>query len=366
MKSFTVSSVIALVGALAGLASAHMDMISPCPRYNPNCASPPPVPPGKALDSNIKAPISSVAAPSEVQPLCKHTVPWAAPVANWTAGQSVTVGFHVNYAGHGGGHCQFSMSYDGGKTFAVVHEELKHCFFTGPANSNDATVFQYTFTLPKDLPSSDTAIFAWSWVNAIGNREFYMNCADVAIKGTSQSYTGKKMVVANYPGYPTIPEFGGNYDTGLDLYKSQPMVTVNGNGGSAPAPDSAPAPGSAPGKAGDAPAAAPSSTYVPVPLPPKLVMSSAGAQEESTTCDATPTSSAPAVGSAAAPAPTSGANDSYSDKLASGGGACQDGTLQCAGTGYQICMGGQWSPQYACGPGTACKGTGGSVFCGFA
>ncbi|KAJ2760215.1 hypothetical protein IWQ57_006361, partial [Coemansia nantahalensis] len=225
MKSFTVSSVIALVGALAGLASAHMDMISPCPRYNPNCASPPPVPPGKALDSNIKAPISSVAAPSEVQPLCKHTVPWAAPVANWTAGQSVTVGFHVNYAGHGGGHCQFSMSYDGGKTFAVVHEELKHCFFTGPANSNDATVFQYTFTLPKDLPSSDTAIFAWSWVNAIGNREFYMNCADVTVKGTSQSYTGKKMTIANYPGYPTIPEFGGNYDTGLDLYKSQPMVT---------------------------------------------------------------------------------------------------------------------------------------------
>ncbi|KAJ2760902.1 hypothetical protein IWQ56_005379, partial [Coemansia nantahalensis] len=180
---------LATIAALVGAAAAHMAIIKPCGRYNPNCASHPPLPVGKAMDVDVKNPLSSSAKPNDVQPLCKYTTPWAAPAATWTAGQSVTVEFQRGGAAHGGGHCQFSMSYDGGKTFAVIHEELRHCFFTGAANSNDATVLQYTFNLPKDLPSSNSAIFVWSWVNAMGNREFYMNCADVAIKGTSKAYT---------------------------------------------------------------------------------------------------------------------------------------------------------------------------------
>ncbi|KAJ2801106.1 hypothetical protein H4R20_003809, partial [Coemansia guatemalensis] len=120
----------------------------------------------------------------------------------------------------------FSISYDGGKTFAVVHEELKHCFFNGATRNNNPEVRSYSFALPKDLPSSDKAVFAWTWVNAIGNREFYMNCADVEIKGSSDSYTGKEMVIANHDGYPDIPEFGDDYDTGLDLYKNAKDITV--------------------------------------------------------------------------------------------------------------------------------------------
>ncbi|KAJ1728032.1 hypothetical protein LPJ61_004260, partial [Coemansia biformis] len=74
------------------------------------------------------------------------------------------------------------------------------------------------------------AIFAWSWVNASGNREFYMNCADITIAGTSKSFTGKNITIANYPGYPTIKEFIGNYDTGIEYYTTKTtMVTVTAN-----------------------------------------------------------------------------------------------------------------------------------------
>ncbi|KAI8318880.1 hypothetical protein GQ54DRAFT_248666, partial [Martensiomyces pterosporus] len=206
---------------LIASASAHMAMIKPCTRYTPHGENCPAVPAGQSLDYSLNSPLGAD------EPLCKYTTPYATPVETWTAGQSVTVKFDPNGgAAHGGGHCQFSLSYDGGKTFVVVHEELKYCFFNGPASGNAAQVMSYTFNLPSNVPSSDKAVFAWSWVNAIGNREFYMNCADVAIKGSSGSYTGKQMTIANHNGYPTIPEFNGNYDTGLEYYTGAKQITV--------------------------------------------------------------------------------------------------------------------------------------------
>ncbi|KAI8318884.1 hypothetical protein GQ54DRAFT_299790 [Martensiomyces pterosporus] len=209
---FSYGSFLALA---ASAVSAHMAMTSPCPRYSPNGASCPPVPSGESLDYSMTSPLGAD------QPLCKHTTPFPSPSATWSAGQSITVEFAPGGAPHGGGHCQFSLSYDGCKNFVVVHEELEHCFFNGAAD-----VRQYTFNLPSNLPSSDKAVFAWTWVNAIGNREFYMNCADVAIKGSSGSYTGKQMTIANHNGYPTIPEFNGNFKTGLDLYQNATSITV--------------------------------------------------------------------------------------------------------------------------------------------
>ncbi|PIA19751.1 hypothetical protein COEREDRAFT_79028 [Coemansia reversa NRRL 1564] len=160
--------------------------------------------------------------------LCKSNAPWPEPVANWTAGQDIKVQFQPGGAPHGGGHCQFSLSYDGGKSFVVIHEELRYCFVGGPSKDSGITNTSYTFNIPKNIPNSNSAIFAWSWVNAIGNREFYMNCADVTITGgSSTSYTGKQMVIANHNGYPNIPEFQGNYDTGIDLYQNAKNITVS-------------------------------------------------------------------------------------------------------------------------------------------
>ncbi|KAJ2162646.1 hypothetical protein GGF46_000519 [Coemansia sp. RSA 552] len=205
-----------------------MALTSPCPRFSPNCETKPPLPPGASYDfDNIKDPIDPTNGV-----LCKTQTPWPQPVAEWTEGQPITVTFQKDGGGHGGGHCQFSLSFDGGKHFYVIHEELRHCFFGQPSNSLDFTIPEYTFNLPKSLPSSDKAIFAWTWVNAIGNREFYMNCADVSIKGSGSSFTGKEIVIANMDGYPTIPEFRGNYDTGLDLY--QGSGASNGTGNSSP------------------------------------------------------------------------------------------------------------------------------------
>lgn len=42
----------------------------------------------------------------------------------------------------------------------------------------------YTFTVPNFAPASNSALFAWTWFNKIGNREMYMNCARVSIQGS--------------------------------------------------------------------------------------------------------------------------------------------------------------------------------------
>ncbi|KAJ2551757.1 hypothetical protein EV175_003575 [Coemansia sp. RSA 1933] len=180
----------------------------------------------------MNTPINSVQL-GGTEPLCKHTVAWPTPAATWTAGETVKLQFGSDAASHSGGHAEFSISYDGGHTFVVIEMVLRYIFVgTKPASpTNDVSIFDYDLKLPDNLPASDKAIFAWTWVNASGNREFYMNCADVEIKGTSTSISGKNVTIANYPGYPTIAEFNGNYDTGIQYYTTDiTLVTVNANG----------------------------------------------------------------------------------------------------------------------------------------
>ncbi|KAG5459956.1 MAG: hypothetical protein BJ554DRAFT_8061 [Olpidium bornovanus] len=130
------------------------------------------------------------------------------PCKGYPAGRNVAVikagsTFKVQMAGtvfHMGGHCQWSVSYDGGKTFLVLKTVLNNCF-TGTGLSIDVPI-------PKGLPRCEHCVFAWSWINAVGNREFYMNCADVGVISASKGpFTGPSMVVANLPGFPSIPEF---------------------------------------------------------------------------------------------------------------------------------------------------------------
>ncbi|KAJ2388910.1 hypothetical protein GGI05_003653, partial [Coemansia sp. RSA 2603] len=240
----------------------------------------------------------------------------------------------------------FSLSYDGGKTFVVVHEELQYCFFGAPSGGNSATILDYTFNLPTDLPSSDKAVFAWTWVNAIGNREFYMNCADIAIKGTSSSYTGKQMTIANHDGYPTIPEFSGDYTTGLSYYTNAPKITVTGSGSS-----------SSSGSSGSGSSGSSSSSYASSVAPPVGHTPSASTLASvpvpvytSTAPVSKPTpTSAPKPASSAAPnpAPTSGSSGSSS--------GCTHGAMQCSGTGYKVCVWGKWTAQMSCAAGTVCK-----------
>ncbi|KKK25191.1 hypothetical protein ARAM_001032 [Aspergillus rambellii] len=99
-------------------------------------------------------------------------------VASYSPGQSYDLELEGS-ATHGGGSCQVSLSYDKGKTFQVIHSMLGGC----PLQSS------YKFTVPADAPSGE-ALLAWSWFNKVGNREMYMNCAQVTVGGSSQRQEG--------------------------------------------------------------------------------------------------------------------------------------------------------------------------------
>ncbi|KAI9505302.1 hypothetical protein BX070DRAFT_233445 [Coemansia spiralis] len=217
-------AVLGVIGLL-GVADAGISVTSPCPRFVDSSECPtPPISLSQNID--INTPISK-AGDSKSLPLCRHNTPWTSPVASWTAGQNVTINFNIEQGTLGGGHCQFSVSYGG--DFAVVYEELEYCFIKDPSNPNPSELIDsYTFKLPENLPATDHAVFAWTWVSAHDDTAFYMNCADVSITNStdSTSYTNKNMTILNYNGYPTVPSFGSTYTAGLSYYQGAEDITV--------------------------------------------------------------------------------------------------------------------------------------------
>ncbi|KAK4200087.1 hypothetical protein QBC40DRAFT_226570 [Triangularia verruculosa] len=163
----------------------------------------------------------------------------------------------VNFTGgaqHGGGSCQFSITYDTPENgrlnentkFKTIYTIIGGCpavFTNGmqnlPAPYHDAEQRQDTvhcnndrgndcmrnFLVPfpkfplLDLSLADTtvaskngpAVFAWTWFNKIGNREMYMNCAPINITGGTGSNDNMTefnslpdIFIANYPGHTRI------------------------------------------------------------------------------------------------------------------------------------------------------------------
>ncbi|KAJ1790039.1 hypothetical protein LPJ62_002133, partial [Coemansia sp. RSA 2167] len=357
------SIVIATLGALA---SAHMAMVKPCSYYTPgnNCPDPPA---GQSVDYSLTSPLARDA------PFCKYTVPYDKPVETWTAGQTVDIEFNKDGgAGHGGGHCQFSISYDG-KNFAVVHEVLRHCFYNGPSTSNTPDVRSYSFALPEDLPNSDNAIFAWTWVNKQGEREFYCGTSNVAITGSSSSsYTGKEMTIANHDGYETIPEFGDDYDTGLDLYEKAKTITVSpggsaGSGSGSGDDQSKEESGTQAPSASDLVADSASVTSAVAEDSPDSgegASDNTDAGAEDTSADNTDAGAEDTEAGAedtTAEDGEAGAEDTTAedteaedtedaaestDSAATDNEECTDGLMRCLNKGYQICSHGKWSLEY--------------------
>ncbi|KAJ9295943.1 CAZyme family AA11 [Paecilomyces variotii] len=159
---------IFLVGALlASSVCGHMQMSKPYPirsPLNPNG--------GQNKDYSYTDPLSS----SGSDYPCKGYAndPFQS-VANYTAGSQYEMELSGS-ATHGGGSCQISLSYDKGKSFKVIKSMEGGC----PIPK------KYDFKIPSDAPSGD-ALLAWTWFNKIGNREMYMNCAQVTIQGSSSS-----------------------------------------------------------------------------------------------------------------------------------------------------------------------------------
>ncbi|KAE8337317.1 hypothetical protein BDV24DRAFT_154499 [Aspergillus arachidicola] len=155
--------------ATASTALAHMEMIRPFPlksQFDPQNDW-----------SNIDYDNTSPLEPDGSNFPCRghhKTTQWRT-VANYTAGQADYMKLAPGN-NHHGGSCQISLSYDNGETFRVIESYMGGC----------PLKLEWDFEIPSFAPSGK-ALFAWSWFNIEGNREMYMNCAQVEIEGGSDS-----------------------------------------------------------------------------------------------------------------------------------------------------------------------------------
>ncbi|KAJ3344340.1 hypothetical protein HDU93_000130 [Gonapodya sp. JEL0774] len=308
---------------MATLARAHIEMANPPPRNSKWIPSSLGV---SNIDYDGTTPLGA-ARPYPCQGKPKGPI-----VATYQAGTSVHVSLFGS-ATHDGGHCQFAVSYDSGSTFVVLLTVVRECL--------RASGSEYNVPIPAGAPSGD-AVFAWTWINAVGNREYYMGCADVNIQGSAGgSISGPQLFVANIaPSSVVIPEFpgadGAKYD-GRNYLTARPTITVRagqqGPGiftGNGVTPVTAPPPSSPP---------PPASTGAGAPV---------AAQGAKT----------PVAAPAAAPA-TSGVG-------------CTVGMLQClpsvSAQAFQQCAQTGWSSK-SCPSGTACQVVssqlGSEIACGY-
>jgi hypothetical protein len=161
------SKAIALL-ALAASVSAHMKI-----KY--------PVPFGDATLNN------SPLAPGDFPCKQRAGVYAVTEMNQWNAGQTQTVSFYGS-AVHGGGSCQFSITTDPEPTeqsqWKVIQSVVGGCpsNVTGnlPGDDRVETAATFPVTMPSNIPDGRYT-FAWTWINKVGNREFYMNCAPIQV-----------------------------------------------------------------------------------------------------------------------------------------------------------------------------------------
>lgn len=242
---------------------------------------------------------------------------------------------------HGGGSCQVSVTTDLAPTANSVWKVIKSIEGGCPARDTPGNLpgnsaeleapFAYDFTIPADLAAGEY-VLAWSWLNRIGNREFYMNCAPITVTGSGGSDgfldTLPDMTVANLASVnqcATKENFDYRFanpgneveegNTAANEFETLDAVCVVGGGSGGSAPPTLPDDG-----AGDAPV-----VENPQTPPP--------AQEPQTP----PPADAPAGGFAA-------------------GEACSaEGMFNCiGGTSFQQCASGAWSQAQPVAAGTTC------------
>ncbi|KAI1210503.1 uncharacterized protein F4807DRAFT_68635 [Annulohypoxylon truncatum] len=220
-----------LVAALAaGTAMAHMNMKDPPPlayKGNPNAKEP-------NIDYSITSPITQAQYPCKGYLKLLGT-PEGASVKTYAPGGQYTMSVEGG-AYHDGGSCQLSLSYDKGASFTVIKSFIGNC----PTSSGGT----FNFDMPSDAPEGDNVVFAWTWVNHTGNREYYMSCAVVTIKagaskrGDVPAIEAKRATTA-FASRPKVFEanLGGQYCTkeGVDTVYPEPGPDVE-NTSTSPGP----------------------------------------------------------------------------------------------------------------------------------
>ncbi|KAG0280406.1 hypothetical protein BGZ95_010221 [Linnemannia exigua] len=131
------------------------------------------------------------------------------PVTKYRAGQVIDVRFFVYEIGswtrfpptpgirnarHGGGACEFSLSYDGGKSWKVIGQYTRTC---------PDVYYEWPVQIPKNVPSctdSNKCLFAWSWT-AYATNQYYHHCANIQITGVKDGKLPPlDMTVVDVPG----------------------------------------------------------------------------------------------------------------------------------------------------------------------
>ncbi|KAI7973938.1 hypothetical protein EIK77_001349 [Talaromyces pinophilus] len=356
-------STFAICALLAATVSAHMQMSNPYPirsPLNPNGDE------GKK-DYSYTSPLDK----SGSNFPCKGYQNDAfVSVATYTPGSQYDLSLSGS-ATHGGGSCQISLSYDTGKTFTVIQSMEGGC----PLTSN------YTFTVPTDAPSGQ-ALLAWTWFNKIGNREMYMNCAQVTIGGSSKRSHARDMMVSradtafssrppyfvanvNGPGGCTtiegeevnFPEagpdvVGGVTGTGYTCTGSADFLG-SGSSGSSSTSGSSGTSGTSGSTTSVPTAAATSATSTTAPAVPTIAASSASAPATTLTTSA----SAPGTNTIL-PASSSTAPKAVGSGSATSGQACSsNGAIVCGadGTTWSMCNQGALTYMGSVAAGTTCS-----------
>lgn len=362
------SNTLAAALGLAAVANAHMFLATPVRFTEPSATN------GPISYGNF--PCQSTAAT------------YAGPTSTMSLGSDQPLAFQGQSV-HGGGSCQISITYDENPTRDSVWKVIKSFEGGCPARNtagnigadNSATAadpFTYNFTIPDNIPSGSGTL-AWSWLNNVGNREFYMQCAAIELSGTGGDQSNydalPDMFVANlgtpdsctvetgdfvYPDPGTDVEYGnGAKPSGADLATTAGSCTVGVGSGS----------GS--GASGAATTAAATTSAAAVG---GGVFATSGGVAPSATAAITSENTATAVvpaatgtgssssGSGSSGSSSSGSSSGSSSSSSSGSvqsGACStDGEYVCLGTSYQVCASGQWSVEMSLASGTSCTGTG--------
>ncbi|KAF9926862.1 hypothetical protein BGZ67_007901 [Mortierella alpina] len=100
-------------------------------------------------------------------------------------------------ARHGGGMCEFSLSYDNGKSFHLIGRYTKTC---------PDSYYSWPVKIPDNIEKCDQAgcLFVWSWTANI-LPQYYMNCADIRLEGTTKGKRPNK-------GSIQVVDFNGKFN----------------------------------------------------------------------------------------------------------------------------------------------------------